>query len=71
MKEEKLLDLLKVMLKNSRLSDRELARLMNLSQPTVSRVRTALEKQGILRLTLLSLTSERWDTGFWRSLSAK
>jgi DNA-binding Lrp family transcriptional regulator len=49
MKEEKLLDLLKVMLKNSRLSDRELARLMNLSQPTVSRVRTALEKQGYIK----------------------
>lgn len=49
MNEERLLDLLRVMLKNSRLSDRELAKLLNVSQPTVSRSRIALEKQGYIK----------------------
>ena len=49
MKEQRLLDLLKVMMKNSRLSDRELAKRMRVSQPTVSRIRTQLEKGGYIR----------------------
>ena len=32
------------LMKNSRLSDRELAKRMRVSQPTVSRIRTQLEK---------------------------
>ena len=49
MKEQRLLDLLRVMMKNSRLSDRELAKRMRVSQPTVSRIRTQLEKGGYIR----------------------
>jgi len=39
MKEEKVLRLLRLMMKNSRLSDRELARTLGTSQPTVTRMR--------------------------------
>lgn len=49
MKKEAPLILLKTMMKNSRLSDRELARLMHVSQPTVSRLRGKLEKEGYVR----------------------
>ena len=35
--------------KNSRRSDRELAKQLRVSQPTVTRVRTRLEKEGIIR----------------------
>ena len=42
MKEEKLLKLLKALLKNSRRSDRELARTIGASQPTVTRNRKIL-----------------------------
>jgi DNA-binding Lrp family transcriptional regulator len=49
MKHEKLLELLRVMMKNSRLSDRELARRLKYSQPTVSRMRGLLEKQRFVK----------------------
>jgi DNA-binding Lrp family transcriptional regulator len=49
MKEEVLVNLLKVMLQNSRLSDREMAKLLNVSQPTVTRNRAILEKKGYIR----------------------
>jgi DNA-binding Lrp family transcriptional regulator len=48
-KDEALLNLLKMMLKNSKQSDRQLAKLMNVSQPTVTRNRSALEKQGYIK----------------------
>jgi DNA-binding Lrp family transcriptional regulator len=44
MKEEKLLMLLKALLKNSRRSDRELAKAIKASQPTVTRNRKILSK---------------------------
>ena len=43
------IDLLAEMMKNSSRSDRELARVVGVSQPTVSRVRTRLEKERIIR----------------------
>jgi len=49
MKTEKLLELLKVMMKNSRLSDREMAKRLKTSQPTVTRLRAFLEKEGFVR----------------------
>ena len=36
------------LVKNSRRSDRELAKALGVSQPTVSRIRVRLEKQGII-----------------------
>ena len=35
--------------KNSRRSDRELAKQLQVSQPTVTRIRTRLEKEGVIR----------------------
>jgi DNA-binding Lrp family transcriptional regulator len=49
MKDQKSLSLLKQLLRNSRKSDRELARLLNFSQPTVTRLRTRLEKEGYIK----------------------
>jgi DNA-binding Lrp family transcriptional regulator len=39
------------LIKNSRRSDRELAKSLGVSQPTVSRIRTKLEKRGIIQYT--------------------
>jgi len=36
------------LVKNSRRSDRELAKALGVSQPTVSRIRVRLEKQGLI-----------------------
>jgi DNA-binding Lrp family transcriptional regulator len=41
------------LIRNSRRSDRELAKLIGISQPTVSRIRTRLEKEGILDYTAI------------------
>jgi Lrp/AsnC family leucine-responsive transcriptional regulator len=49
MKEQKLINLLRLMMKNSRLSDRDMAKLLNVSQPTVTRMRTALETGGYIK----------------------
>ncbi len=46
---EKLQALLRLFMKNSRLSDREMARTLHISQPTVSRLRASLEKDGYIR----------------------
>lgn len=43
------LRLVSELMKSSRRSDRELARVMNVSQPTVTRVRQRLEKQGLIK----------------------
>jgi DNA-binding Lrp family transcriptional regulator len=43
------LRLISELMKNSRRSDRELARALKVSQPTVSRIRTKLEKEGIIK----------------------
>jgi len=42
------LKLISELVKNSRRSDRELAKAIGISQPTVSRVRVRLEKQGLI-----------------------
>ena len=42
------LKLIAELMKNSRRSDRELAKAIGISQPTVSRIRVRLEKQGII-----------------------
>ena len=41
--------LLRELLKNSKRSDRELAKTLNVSQPTISRARHKLEKSGIIK----------------------
>jgi len=41
--------LLRELLKNSRQSDRDLARALNVSQPTISRIRNKLEKNGMIQ----------------------
>jgi DNA-binding Lrp family transcriptional regulator len=43
------LKLVSELLKNSRRSDRDLAKSLGVSQPTVTRVRTRLEREGIIR----------------------
>jgi DNA-binding Lrp family transcriptional regulator len=45
------------LVKNSRRSDRELARILGISQPTVTRRRTVLEKEVIDGYTAIP----RWD----------
>jgi len=40
-----------MLMRNCRKSDRELAKLVGVSQPTVSRIRTRLEKEGVIRYT--------------------
>jgi len=39
------------LIRNSRKSDRELAKIIGVSQPTVSRIRTRLEKEGVIEYT--------------------
>jgi DNA-binding Lrp family transcriptional regulator len=43
------LKLISELMKNSRRSDRDLARALGVSQPTVTRVRTRLEREGMIR----------------------
>ena len=43
------LKLVSELMKNSRRSDRELAKVLGISQPTVTRTRTRLEKEGYIR----------------------
>jgi DNA-binding Lrp family transcriptional regulator len=49
MNERRLLEILRFMMKNSRLSDRELAKRLHISQPTVTRNRVILEKNGYIQ----------------------
>jgi DNA-binding Lrp family transcriptional regulator len=49
MSEQKLLRLLRELLKNSRRSDREIAKLFGSSQPTVSRMRGQLDKKDYIK----------------------
>jgi DNA-binding Lrp family transcriptional regulator len=53
MKLQKLLRLVSEMLKNSKKSDRELAGLLGVSQPTVSRTRARIEKEYIKTYTII------------------
>jgi DNA-binding Lrp family transcriptional regulator len=50
MKRQKLdLKLIAELMKNSKQSDRELAKKLGVSQPTVTRTRTRLEKEGYIK----------------------
>jgi len=53
MKQEKLIELLCELIKNSRQSDRELAKNLNFSQSSVSRLRKVLEKEAMLQYTAI------------------
>lgn len=46
---ERMLNLLLELLKNSKRSDRELAKILGLSQPTISRMRSRLVKEGMIK----------------------
>ena len=49
MKNRKLVRLLREMLRDSKRSDREMSKTLGVSQPTVSRARTQLEKRGYIK----------------------
>jgi DNA-binding Lrp family transcriptional regulator len=53
MKQQKLLALLKEMLRNAKRSDREIAKILGVSQPTVTRTRARLEKEYIKTYTVV------------------
>ncbi len=53
MKQEKLIRLLYELIKNSRRSDRDLAKILGFSQPSVSRLRKIIEKNAILQYTAI------------------
>jgi len=53
MKQEKLLKLLFELIKNSKRSDRDLAKTLDISQPTVTRLRKVLEKEAIRQYTVI------------------
>jgi DNA-binding Lrp family transcriptional regulator len=67
------LRLISELMKNSHRSDRELARAIGISQPTITRTRTKLEKEGYIReytmmpdfaklgFTIMSVTLASWD----------
>ena len=46
---KRMLNLLLELLKNSKRSDRELAKILGLSQPTISRMRSRLVKEGMIK----------------------
>jgi len=54
MPKEKMIELLYELMKNSRRSDRDLAKILDVSQPTVTRMRRKLETEGyVLEYTLI------------------
>ncbi|NWG11484.1 Lrp/AsnC family transcriptional regulator [Candidatus Bathyarchaeota archaeon] len=53
MKQEKLIKLLFELIKNSKRSDRDLAKILDISQPTVTRLRKILEKEAIQQYTVI------------------
>jgi len=53
MKREKLVNLLYELTKNSRRSDRDLAKTLGLSQPSIGRLRKILEEEAILQYTAI------------------
>lgn len=53
MKQEKLTRLLFELIKNSKRSDRDLAKTLDISQPTVTRLRKVLEKEAIDQYTVI------------------
>jgi DNA-binding Lrp family transcriptional regulator len=53
MKKENLFKLLFALIRNSKRSDRELAKTLGISQPTITRLRKILEKEAILQYTII------------------
>lgn len=53
MKQEKLIKLLFELIKNSKRSDRDLAKILSISQPTVTRLRKVLEREVIKQYTII------------------
>jgi DNA-binding Lrp family transcriptional regulator len=53
MKQEKLVKLLFELIRNSKRSDRDLAKILGISQPTVTRLRKTLEKEAIMQYTVI------------------
>ena len=53
MKQEKLIKLLFELIKNSKRSDRDLAKILSISQPTVTRLRKVLEREAITQYTII------------------
>jgi len=53
MKQEKLIRLVFELIKNSKRSDRDLAKTLGISQPTVTRLRKTLEKEAIRQYTVI------------------
>jgi DNA-binding Lrp family transcriptional regulator len=53
MKQEKLVKLLFELIKNSKRSDRDLAKILGISQPSVTRLRKVLEKEAIKQYTVI------------------
>ena len=53
MKQEKLIKLLFELIKNSKRSDRDLAKILSISQPTVTRLRKVLEREAIKQYTII------------------
>lgn len=53
MKQDKLMELFFELIKNSKRSDRDLAKALDISQPTVTRMRKKLEKEAIRQYTLI------------------
>jgi DNA-binding Lrp family transcriptional regulator len=53
MKQEKLIKLLFELTKNSKRSDRDLAKILSISQPTVTRLRKVLEREAIKQYTII------------------
>lgn len=53
MKKENLVKLLFELVKNSKRSDRDLAKILGISQPTVTRLRKELEKEAIQQYTII------------------
>ena len=49
MSKDKLFDLLYELMKNSKRSDRELAKVVDVSQPTITRLRKGLEQINLIR----------------------
>lgn len=53
MKKENLVKLLFELIKNSKRSDRDMAKMLGISQPTVTRLRKVLEKEAIMQYTVV------------------
>lgn len=62
MRAQRLLELIKILLKNSKRSDREIAREFGTSQPTITRMRSKLEAEGYIKT--YTLIPDFWKLGY-------